>query len=65
MIFSVFGAICEFERNRIRERVLAGQQRAKTNGVRYAVKLLFEKGIGIKQIAKELQIGVGTVHSVI
>ncbi len=29
MIFSVFGAIGEFERNLIRERVLAGQQRAK------------------------------------
>ena len=28
MIFSVFGAIGEFERNLIRERVLAGQQRA-------------------------------------
>ena len=26
---------------------------------------LCEKGIGIKQIAKELQIGVGTVYSVI
>jgi DNA invertase Pin-like site-specific DNA recombinase len=65
MIFSVFGAIGEFERNLIRERVLAGQQRAKANGVRYAVKLLCEKGIGIKQIAKELQIGVGTVYSVI
>jgi transposase len=29
------------------------------------VKLLREKGMGIKQIAKELQIGVGTVYSVI
>jgi DNA invertase Pin-like site-specific DNA recombinase len=29
MIFSVFGAIGEFERNIIRERVIAGQQRAK------------------------------------
>ena len=77
MIFSVFGAIGEFERNLIRERVLAGQQRAKANGVklgrpskmndgmRSAVKLLREKGMGIKQIAKELQIGVGTVYSVI
>ncbi|MCE2867967.1 MAG: recombinase family protein [Oxalobacteraceae bacterium] len=34
MIFSVFGAIGEFERNLIRERVLAGQQRAKANGVK-------------------------------
>jgi len=76
MIFSVFGAIGEFERNLIRERVLAGQQRAKANGVKLgrpskmndgmksAVKLLREKGMGIKQIARELQIGVGTVYSV-
>ena len=77
MIFSVFGAIGEFERNLIRERVKAGQQRAKANGVklgrptkmntglRTAVKLLREKGMGIKQIAKELQIGVGTVYTAI
>ena len=76
MIFSVFGASGEFERNLIRERVLAGQQRAKANGVKLgrpskmndgmksAVKLLREKGMGIKQIAKQLQIGVGTVYSV-
>jgi DNA invertase Pin-like site-specific DNA recombinase len=76
MIFSVFGAIGEFERNLIRERVLAGQQRAKANGVKLgrpskmndgmksAVKLLREKGMGIKQIARQLQIGVGTVYSV-
>ena len=56
--------------------MLAGQQRAKANGVRLdrpskindgmksAVKLLTEKGMGIKQIARELQIGVGTVCSV-
>ena len=31
---------------------------------RSAVKLLREKGMGIKQIARELQIGVGTVYSV-
>ena len=77
MIFSVFGAIGEFERNLIRDRVLAGQQRAKANGVKMgrpskmndgmksAVKLLREKGMGIKQIARELQIGVGTVYTVI
>jgi hypothetical protein len=29
------------------------------------VILLREKGMGIKQIARELQIGVGTVYSVI
>jgi DNA invertase Pin-like site-specific DNA recombinase len=77
MIFSVFGAIGEFERNLIRERVIAGQKRAVANGVkmgrpskmndgmRSAIKLLREKGMGIKQISKQLQIGVGTVYSVL
>jgi transposase len=35
------------------------------DAMKSAVKLLREKGMGIKQIAKELQIGVGTVYSVI
>jgi hypothetical protein len=35
------------------------------DGMRSAVKLLREKGMGIKQIAMELQIGVNTVYSVI
>ena len=34
------------------------------DGLRSAVKLLREKGMGIKQIARDLQIGVGTVFSV-
>ena len=77
MIFSVFGAIGEFERNLIRERVIAGQKRAVANGVkigrpskmneglRSAIQLLREKGMGIKQIARELKVGIGTVYSVI
>jgi len=77
MIFSVFGAIGEFERNLIRERVIAGQKRAVANGVkmgrpskmndgmRSAIKLLRDKGMGIKQISKQLQIGIGTVYSVL
>ena len=76
LMFSMIGAFSEFERNIIRERVMAGQMRAKKNGVKLgrpskmndgmksAVKLLREKGMGIKQIAKQLQIGVGTVYSV-
>ena len=77
MIFSVFGAIGEFERNLIRERVIAGQKRAVANGVkigrpskmndglRSAIQILREKGMGIKQIARELKVGIGTVYSVI
>lgn len=77
MIFSVFGAIGEFERDLIRERVIAGQKRAVANGVkigrpskmndglRSAIQLLREKGMGIKEIARELKVGIGTVYSVI
>jgi transposase len=35
------------------------------DGMKQAVVLLREKGMGIKQIAKELQIGIGTVYSAI
>jgi DNA invertase Pin-like site-specific DNA recombinase len=77
MMFSIFGALAEFERNLIRERVIAGQNRAKARGVkmgrpskmndglRSAIQLLRENGMGIKQIAKEVGVGVGTVYSVI
>jgi DNA invertase Pin-like site-specific DNA recombinase len=77
MMFSIFGALSEYERSLIRERVCAGLQTAKSRGVklgrpskmndgmRQAVVLLREKGMGIKQIAKELQIGIGTVYSAI
>lgn len=77
MMFSIFGALAEFERNLIRERVIAGQKRAISQGVKMgrpskmndgmknAIKLLRERGIGIKQIARELKIGIGTVYSAI
>ena len=77
MIFSVFGAIGEFERNLIRERVIAGQQRAKAAGVhigrptkmndgmKSAIKAMHQNGMSIRQIAKSCKVGVGTVYSVI
>jgi DNA invertase Pin-like site-specific DNA recombinase len=77
MVFSIFGAMAEFERNLIRERVIAGQNRAKAKGVKMgrpskmndglksAIQLLRQKGMGIKQIAKECGVGIGTVYSVI
>ena len=77
MIFSVFGAIGEFERNLIRERVIAGQQRAKAAGVhigrptkmndgmRSAIKAMHQNGMSIRQIAKSCKVGIGTVYSVI
>ena len=77
MIFSVFGAIGEFERNLIRERVIAGQKRAKASGthigrptkmndgMRSAIKTMHENGMSIRQIAKSCKVGIGTVYSVI
>jgi DNA invertase Pin-like site-specific DNA recombinase len=56
--------MAEFERNLIRERVITGQQRAKANGIKLgrpskinhgmknAITLPRDKGMGIKQIAK-------------
>ena len=77
MIFSVFGAIGEFERNLIRERVIAGQQRAKASGVhigrptkmndgmKSAIKAMHENGMSIRQIAKSCKVGIGTVYTAI
>jgi len=35
------------------------------DGMKSAVKLLRERGMGIKSISKQLGIGVGTVYSVL
>ncbi len=38
MVFGIFSALAEFERNLIRERVIAGQNRAKVKGVMMGIK---------------------------
>ena len=65
------------EKVTIRERVISGLERVKSqgkklgrptkmnDGMKNAVQLLREKGMGIKQISKQLGIGVGTVYSVL
>ena len=77
MMFGMIALFSEFEREMIRERVIAGQQRAKsegkhigrksnlTDGVRTAVYQLRQNNVPIKRIAKDLQIGVGTVYKVL
>ncbi len=68
-------ALGEYERELIRERIMAGQKRARAQGVkigrpsklneavRTSVKLLRDGGMGIKEISKRLEIGVGSVYS--
>lgn len=74
LIFNIFACLANYERTMILERTALGRARAKARGVRFgrpskmnssvaeAVRLLREKGAGIKDIAKSLQIGVGSVY---
>ena len=71
------GVFASFERSMLRERILASHERAKAEGKTIgrptlvndamitSVKFMRKKGSGIKKIAKELQIGVGTVYKIL
>jgi len=77
MVFSIFGAIGEFEREMCRERIMAGLARARSEGkrlgrptnvndaVRASVKVLREKGWSYHKIARELHIGVQTTTKIL
>jgi DNA invertase Pin-like site-specific DNA recombinase len=74
-MFQVMGVFAEFERAMIRERVLAGIARAHDQGTQLgrrrledtdakkvtAIRSARKKGIGIRRIARDLGVGVGTV----
>lgn len=76
-VFTILSSVAELERNLIRERVCAGLQKAKRNGVKLgrpskineslksAVMLLRAKGLSIRKIAAELKIGVGSCYSIL
>jgi DNA invertase Pin-like site-specific DNA recombinase len=77
MMFQMCGVFAEFERGMIRERVVAGQKRAKSQGKHigrpsnlnegliHSIKYMKNQGIGIRKIAKDLSVGVGTVYKVL
>jgi DNA invertase Pin-like site-specific DNA recombinase len=77
MMFSIFGAIGEFERSLIRERVKSGLEKAKKQGkklgrpsllnesTKAAVIELKDKGMGVKQICRLLKIGCGTYYTIV
>jgi DNA invertase Pin-like site-specific DNA recombinase len=74
-MFQMLGVFAEFERAMIRERVMAGLARARADGKQLgrrtveqshakkvkAALALRSKGIGIRRIASEVGLGVGTV----
>ena len=77
LAFSVFGALAEYERELIRERVKAGLDRARRNGtklgrptnlnesVRAAIIALRTKDQSIRKIASQLKVGTATVYRVL
>jgi DNA invertase Pin-like site-specific DNA recombinase len=78
-MFQMMGVFAEFERAMIRERVLAGIARARSEGRALGRKRLEEtdaakvaairraraNGLGLRRIATDLQVGVGTVLRVL
>ena len=74
-MFGMMGVFAEFERSMIQERVKAGLARARDGGVRLGrpmledadppraakVRAMRARGVGIRKIARELGVGVGTV----
>ena len=78
-MFQMMGVFAEFERAMIRERVMAGLARARADGTKLGRKRLEEtdakkvaairsaksKGMGIRRIARDLGVGVGTVLRIV
>lgn len=74
-MFQMMGVFAEFERAMIRERVMSGLARARDEGVQLGrkrieetdakkvaiIRTLLSKGQGVRRIASELHVGVGTV----
>jgi DNA invertase Pin-like site-specific DNA recombinase len=72
LMMQLLGAMAEFERALIQERVKAGLRNAKAKGKRLGrprvfvseqrVEMLRGLGVSWRDIAEELGVGVGTVH---
>jgi DNA invertase Pin-like site-specific DNA recombinase len=76
-MLSMAGVFAQFESEMLRERILASHERAKSEGktigrpsmineaLKTSIRYMREQGVGIKKIASELNVGVGTVYKVI
>ena len=74
-MFGMMGVFAEFERSMIQERVKAGLARARDEGVTLGrptledadparaakVRAMRARGVGVRKIARELGVGIGTV----
>jgi DNA invertase Pin-like site-specific DNA recombinase len=74
LVFQIIGAMAEFERSLIQERVKAGLRNARANGKRLVrppifvsqsrLETLRASGASWRAISKELGVGVGTAHRI-
>lgn len=75
-MFSMLGVFAEFERSMIQERVKAGLERAKADGIQLgrppiegqkkdAVLAAKTKGHSLRKIAKDVGLSLGKVHGII
>jgi DNA invertase Pin-like site-specific DNA recombinase len=74
LVYSIFGAIAEFERELIRERVIAGLQAAKKRGERIGrrpaltpsqrdlARRLISSGDSASNVARQLRVGRSTIY---
>ena len=76
MLFQLLGVFAEFERSMIRERVMAGLDRARSQGKRLGrspvppitvdkIKRLREEGLSLRKIAKQIGISTSKVHQLV
>ena len=73
LMFQIIGAMAEFERGLISERVTAGMHHAKSRGIHVGrprvqvdaekIRELRESGLGWREIAAELKVSVGTLYN--
>ena len=73
MMYQMCGVFAEFERSMVRERVMAGLERARAQGKRLGrppvppilinkMKRMREEGMTLTAIAKKVGVSVGKVH---
>lgn len=73
LVFQIIGAVAEFEKDIIRERVVAGLENAKQKGKRLGrpkihhsllekAKELRKQGMSFRKIEKQLGVGEGTIR---
>ncbi|NKB38182.1 MAG: helix-turn-helix domain-containing protein [Gammaproteobacteria bacterium] len=77
MFWQIMGIFAEMENNLRKERQMAGIRKAQERGVKFgrpskingavsqSVKLLRERGMSIRKIARQLEIGVGSVYKIL